>query len=787
MAEIVVKLVNGELAGRTAQELAKNISACTQEAKKAQIGTQAWIDANNKLADAKALQEDYQNQLKSTAAASDNLKKSFGGILNQIPGFSQLSGAMQGAQGSVGGLTSGFGLLRGAIAATGIGLLVIAVSTLVMWFSKTETGGNVLAGVFRAVGQVVNLLFGKIMDFGKSLWEAINNPKQLLNDLVQFLEDQVINRFKAFGVAFDAINKIIHGDFKNGLKQLTDAAGMWSLGVANITDKMTKLGKEVAAAAVEGYNFVQVMDDIEDRQAQMEITAKENENLVNQLLLQAKNVGKTFEDRLALLDKADAITRKSYQDQLSLSKEYVDAVNKEVAAELTKQGLAVTADNYTAEQRDKIKDATLAYLNLKGQEIDLEEKIANRREQILGKQEKADEKAAAARQKQLDDELKASENIVALKAENQEKGLQQEIDSINSDTQKKIDALVGSQSQIDEQRELLEDIAQRKIQEIKDKYAKDAAKKQLDDANKANDLELVTEQNALTERFLARQISYQQYLDGSEKAVKDSEQRKLKIIENSLGRESKEYQDQYKKILDQEAKFSEAHLKNVLQATQAQANILGNIFGQLGALQQEGTEEQKGFLIAQATMQMIAGAVGAYMQAQEAFPPPVSYVIGAIAAATAVATGLAQINKIKSTQVPKAQTTQKQFATGGYTGEGGVYEPAGIVHRGEIVWSQEDVARFGGIAAVESIRPTSLANFAVGGPVNPYVDNSRPSVSSHNAPPSPVAPIIDYERLAAELNRHVENKIMKIEVHQNLQDTKKGLDTLSTIQNLANV
>lgn len=43
-------------------------------------------------------------------------------------------------------------------------------------------------------------------------------------------------------------------------------------------------------------------------------------------------------------------------------------------------------------------------------------------------------------------------------------------------------------------------------------------------------------------------------------------------------------------------------------------------------------------------------------------------------------------------------------ASGGYTGAGGVHEPAGIVHRGEVVWSQGDVARAGGVSTVERMR-----------------------------------------------------------------------------------
>jgi hypothetical protein len=44
------------------------------------------------------------------------------------------------------------------------------------------------------------------------------------------------------------------------------------------------------------------------------------------------------------------------------------------------------------------------------------------------------------------------------------------------------------------------------------------------------------------------------------------------------------------------------------------------------------------------------------------------------------------------------------FSEGGFTGGGGKYEPAGVVHRGEVVFSQDDVARHGGPGAVESMR-----------------------------------------------------------------------------------
>ncbi|MBB5573314.1 MULTISPECIES: hypothetical protein [Rhizobium] len=44
------------------------------------------------------------------------------------------------------------------------------------------------------------------------------------------------------------------------------------------------------------------------------------------------------------------------------------------------------------------------------------------------------------------------------------------------------------------------------------------------------------------------------------------------------------------------------------------------------------------------------------------------------------------------------------WADGGYTGPGGKHEPAGIVHAGEVVWSQKDIARAGGVGVVEAMR-----------------------------------------------------------------------------------
>ena len=72
-----------------------------------------------------------------------------------------------------------------------------------------------------------------------------------------------------------------------------------------------------------------------------------------------------------------------------------------------------------------------------------------------------------------------------------------------------------------------------------------------------------------------------------------------------------------------------------------------------------------------------------------------------------------------------ANISANLFAGGGYTGAGGKYEPAGIVHRGEVVFSQDDVRRSGGVNKVEAMR---LRGYAAGGVVG-----GLPAVSGASA------------------------------------------------------
>ena len=115
-----------------------------------------------------------------------------------------------------------------------------------------------------------------------------------------------------------------------------------------------------------------------------------------------------------------------------------------------------------------------------------------------------------------------------------------------------------------------------------------------------------------------------------------------------------------------------------------------DFFGNMATLSQSGNKKLaavgKAAAIAQATMQ---GFV-AVQNALAVQPYPLGMAL-AVSAGVVAAANVASIAGVG-------------FSGGGYTGLGGVHEEAGVVHKGEVVWSQKDIQRFGGVAAVEALR-----------------------------------------------------------------------------------
>ncbi len=159
----------------------------------------------------------------------------------------------------------------------------------------------------------------------------------------------------------------------------------------------------------------------------------------------------------------------------------------------------------------------------------------------------------------------------------------------------------------------------------------------------------------------------------------------------------------------------------VAQAQSAQNSFslitdsMGTMFGEQSAMYKAAFVTQKAFAIAQAALQLPM-AMG---QALAGLPFPAN-----IAAMASVVGLMASITSSISSAAAVG------FASGGYTGSGGKYQPAGIVHKGEYVFDQESTNRIG-VSQLEALRDGKPLDATLGrsgfgtGVQNVSSDNSR--------------------------------------------------------------
>ena len=208
--------------------------------------------------------------------------------------------------------------LKGALAATGIGALVLAIGTLIEYFRSSEEGSRKLAIATEALG----ILMGKLSDVaqkvGEFLVDLFTNPMEYLKEFANLIKENIINRFEGLLELVPQLSKAIgllfKGEFAEAGKVAADAVGKVTLGVENVTDKVAdaiegvkefgkEFVKEVNAAVKAATTLVDAQRALRNQQQAL---IKENAKLNQTLELQQKIAEDTtlsYEDRKAALEE----------------------------------------------------------------------------------------------------------------------------------------------------------------------------------------------------------------------------------------------------------------------------------------------------------------------------------------------------------------------------------------------------------------------------------------------------------------------------------------------------
>ena len=225
--------------------------------------TVALADSNKSLEELNALLKEAKKEIKKTSKGSEDFKKldtqikktessmkkaskSTKSLGTDLSGVDSLTGGL-GAKfgkfrGTIGSVIKSFKSLKFAIAATGIGALVLAVVAVGKAFTTSEEGQNKFAKIMGVIGAITGNLVDLLADLGEKIISVFENPKQAAIDFADLIKDNITTRFEGLTELIpklgEAINLLFKGEFSEAGKVAADAVGKVTLGVDSITDSV---------------------------------------------------------------------------------------------------------------------------------------------------------------------------------------------------------------------------------------------------------------------------------------------------------------------------------------------------------------------------------------------------------------------------------------------------------------------------------------------------------------------------------------------------------------------
>jgi hypothetical protein len=362
-----------------------------------------------------------------------------GGSIDAMTG-----GALAGFKKFAGGLKTialGFRTIGGAIAASGIGLIVITIAALTAAFKGSEEGQNKFAKIMGVIGAVTGNLVDLLADLGELVISAFENPKQAISSFANLIKENIVNRFEGMVELIPQLGKAItllfKGEFSEAGKVAGNAVAKVTLGIEDMTGKInaaTEATKDFINQNIkEGAAAAKVADqrakaDIIERGLLVRRAKAERE--IAELRLKAKDLNNvSAKEREAALMKVLEIQDGLAQSEVEIAQLRSDAQTAEnTFARSTKENLL---------EEERLKAAVIAVETRR-----IDQKRAIQRE--LTAAENEINRAAKEAQKILDDEkkVKDAQDIADAKTKAAElKKIQEQADKDAADlAAKKIEA-----------------------------------------------------------------------------------------------------------------------------------------------------------------------------------------------------------------------------------------------------------------------------------------------------------------------------------------------------------
>jgi len=222
---------------------------------------------------------DSVNDLNKNINKSGDLVGDLTSSLDKMTG-----GFVSGFKGAVSGIKNGVKAMKSlkvAIAATGIGALLIAITSLTSYFTKTQRGADKLGQAMKGIGAVIDVLVDRVSTFGEGLF------------------------------------KILSGDFSEGVDLLKNS--------------FKGLGDEIRNESAAAVELEKANQRLQDREIAMIKTRAETRRDIEAAKLLSADQTKTTEERGAALQRAIDLEKRLSQEEIAIAKERARIITEQNA------------------------------------------------------------------------------------------------------------------------------------------------------------------------------------------------------------------------------------------------------------------------------------------------------------------------------------------------------------------------------------------------------------------------------------------------------------------------
>lgn len=456
----------------------------------------------------------YKNAIMEAANANvpfiqqiNQMVTSLGGVGNYLGGVKQ---KMNDVIKTTTGWTRVLKLLRVALVSTGIGVLVVALGSLVSYFAKTQKGIELANKLMASLGATVNVLVDRVSKFGSVL----------------------VNLFS--------------GNFKQAGE---DAKAVFK-----------GIGDEIVEETKRAWELADVLNEIDKREVMLSMSRAANRAEIEKLKKAADDTTLSTEERIKAAEKAYELEKKDLKIQTDLAKArisnmlgYTDVTEEALKTIEDLQSGAITADE--AIGKIGLSESTIEDLRKLSEEVnhlsELEEDSYGRQTEQQNtlnsiRQEGVD-KAKEAKQKEVEAVRAAEDAMLNLVKDNREKARKEieltysrQIEDLKNRLKTETDLTAKAREAIDTQVRALEQQKDSELQKLSD----DELKKEIENRQKLISLQLEAVKDGSEQEYRLRmeQLAAQREAELSEKEL--TEQMKI-AIEEKYRKQQKDLTDQF--------------------------------------------------------------------------------------------------------------------------------------------------------------------------------------------------------------------------------------------------